>query len=1074
MLANIFSALEQLGLTAQKRAIHVQFSNSNLNSQVFLQRIDGQHALNEGLKAELICLSTNATISLKEFIGSQVAVDQVTDNGKFFRTTGIITEAAQGQSDGSLTLYKLTLEDPTSLWHKRRNSRVFMNKSVVDVVDTLFQEWQNKSPLFASSLSLDISGLKNQYDVRPFIMQSNETDYDFLTRLMRSEGINWLIDEAQLNVPNSSASIEAQKLRLIDDNSQYSALDRRNIRFHRSSATEQQDSITSFIGQRSLQPTSVHVQRWQADVLEQEEGAGSVQSKHQHSQNQDNASLGLEQAWHFSPAWMQDLNGEDQATASSNSQIEKLNQNLSNYYDAQSKQFIANSTVRDSQVGYWFEFNEHPEIDQHSGADKEFLIVGKTFYNQNNLPKDLNDQINALLAQSQWTQNRFNGAVSTNFTSNNQYNNPNDERQANSLILQRRNITTVPEYNPLAHRTAAHPQRAKVVGPAGEEIHVDEWGRIKVRFLFTRNEDHLFDGGAGTNNDDTDSAWVDVLTPWAGEGYGARFLPRINEIVVIDFFDGNIDRPFVVGRIHEAQRSPTKFDIKGQLPDTKKLAGIRSKEVGGEGFGQLRFDDTTGQISTQLQSSHGSTQLNLGNLSHPKDSETSEGRGEGFELRTDQWGAVRAGEGLLVSTYKQDAAKGDHLAAEEAKKQLEASQTNTKALSDIAKQQQTDEIESVEQLKEFAAQIQQKIAKFEKAVLLLSSPDGIALSTPESIHVSADAQINYSAGDSINISTQKNLIAQAQNKISLFAAQSGARMIAAQGKVEIQAQSNALDILAKRGIKISSTDDRIEISSPKEIVITGASSQITLNGSGIFPKTGGKFEVRAGQHLFMSGSGANVLSKLPPPPKRGQGVLELIHDYAHGEFVKQGSYTVIDALGQQFKGQLDDKGFVRVSGLATGAAKVIFGDDERNPWDESSDFKRPPMWPNENDPDLQQTKGSGESVSNNAIQEAKQILGNILTNPASVLNMMNTAKQLKEGGSKALLSSVQHNLTSQITHQVTNILPTNDDLNVISGINGNINLSTSDNPLRQTSNKKQTLSNSSNTYNMMSLTNTSN
>jgi type VI secretion system secreted protein VgrG len=167
-------------------------------------------------------------------------------------------------------------------------------------------------------------------------------------------------------------------------------------------------------------------------------------------------------------------------------------------------------------------------------------------------------------------------------------------------------------------------------------------GRIKVRFLFTRSEDNTHDGGAGSNDNDTDSAWVDVLTPWAGEGYGARFLPRIGEIVVIDFFDGNIDRPFVVGRIHEAQRHPSKFDNTGKLPDTKKLAGIRSKEVQGEGFGQLRFDDTTGQISTQLQSSHGATQLNLGNLSHPKETDTSEGRGEGFELRTDQWGALRA------------------------------------------------------------------------------------------------------------------------------------------------------------------------------------------------------------------------------------------------------------------------------------------------------------------------------------------------------------------------------------------------------------------------------------------------
>ncbi|MGK7733045.1 type VI secretion system Vgr family protein, partial [Acinetobacter baumannii] len=210
-------------------------------------------------------------------------------------------------------------------------------------------------------------------------------------------------------------------------------------------------------------------------------------------------------------------------------------------------------------------------------------------------------------------------------------------------------------------------------------------------------------------------------------------------------------------------------------------SGIRSKEVSGGGFGQLRFDDTPGQISTQLQSSHGASQLNLGKLSHPKDKAESEDRGEGFELRTDQWGALRAGQGLLVSTHKQDNAKGDHLDAEVAKKQLEGSQTNSKALSDIAKNQKTDEIESIEQLKDFASQIQQQIAKFEKALLLLSSPDGIALSSSEDIHISADAQINQIAGDSINISTQKNVIAHAQNRLSLFAAQSGLKAVAAQG-----------------------------------------------------------------------------------------------------------------------------------------------------------------------------------------------------------------------------------------------------------------------------------------------------
>ncbi|MBP5992368.1 MAG: type VI secretion system tip protein VgrG [Acinetobacter sp.] len=923
MLANIFSAIEKLGLTAQKRAIHVQFSNPSLNQEVFLQRIDGQHTLNEGVKAELICLSTNATISLKEFIGCQVAVDQVTENGTLFRTTGIITEAAQGQSDGSLTLYKLNLEDATTLWHKRRNSRVFMNKSAVEVIETIFQEWQNKSPLFAASLSLDLSGLQQQYDVRPFIMQSNETDYDFLTRLMRSEGINWLIDEAQHQVPVSATPIEAQKLRLIDDNSQYQALARRNIRFHRSSATEKQDSITSFIGQRSIQPTAVHVQRWQADVLEQEEGAGTVQSKHQHSNNQDNASLGLEQAWHFSPAWMQDLKGEDQATASSNNQIEKLNQNLSNYYDAQSKQFIAISTVRDTQVGYWFELNEHPEIDQHSGSDKEFLITGKQYYNQNNLPKDLTDQIDQLIKQSNWN---------SNFKRDHNQ----EERQGNSLILQRRNIITVPEYNPLQHRPAAHPQRAKVVGPSGEEIHVDEWGRIKVRFLFSRQEDNQADGGAGSNNNDTDSAWVDVLTPWAGEGYGARFLPRIDEIVVIDFFDGNIDRPFVVGRIHEAQRSPTKFDIKGQLPDTKKLAGIRSKEVQGEGYGQLRFDDTTGQISTQLQNSHGASQLNLGNLSHPKETESSDGRGEGFELRTDQWGGIRAGQGLLLSTYKQDQATGPHLDANEAKSQLETSLNNSKALSEVAKNQQTDPLEVLENIQSYIEVLkkedEQKAEAFKSAVMLLASPNSIALATNEDIHISADGQISHSAGDSINISTQKSLIGHASKKISLFAAQEGARLYAGKGKVEIQAQGDALDFIAKQGIQIISTEDTVYITSPKEINLTAGGSQVKLNGSGIFPTTGGKFEAKAGQHLFKSGKSSSFnVPALPIFNKKNWIGLELL-DWSDMP-IKDIPYTLYFENNNVIQGTLDSDGRAHHNNVPEKAIKVEYQfNPEDEPW----------------------------------------------------------------------------------------------------------------------------------------------
>ncbi|MDR6541868.1 type VI secretion system secreted protein VgrG [Acinetobacter bereziniae] len=915
LVNSIYKVLDQLGLTAQKRALHIQFSNPDLTAQVFLQRIDGQHAINQGVSVELICLATSANIPLKQFIGCQAAIDQVTDRGQLFRTTGIITEAAQGQSDGALTVYKLKLEDATSLWHKRRNSRVFMNKSVIQVIEILHKEWQQRSPLFAASLSLDKTGLTKDYDVRPLIIQMNESDHDLLTRLMRSENLSWLIDEAELNVANISAPIQAQKLRLIDDNSQYTALERRSIRFHRSSAVEQQDTITSFTGIRSLQPTSVHIHRWQADILETEEGAGNVQSKHQHSDQYDNASLGLEQVWHFSPAWIPDLNGEDGATPSGNSQIERFNQNLSNYYDAQAKQFTAISTVRDAQVGYYLELKGHPQIDQKDSADQQFLIISKTFYNQNNLPKDLNEQINRLVEQSHWQLTSI--PTSNSITTNNS-----EERQANQLILQRRNISTAPEYNPLKHRPVAYPQRAKVVGPSGEEIHVDEWGRIKVRFLFTRNEDHSHDGGAGSNDNDTDSAWVDVLTPWAGEGYGARFLPRIGEIVVIDFFDGNIDRPFVVGRIHEAQRSPSKFDDQGKLPDTKKLAGIKSKEYQGSGYNQLRFDDTTNQISSQLHSSHGATQLNLGNLSHPKETDSSEGRGEGFELRTDQWGAVRAGQGLLLSSHAQDGASGNHLDTTAAKSQLESSLNNAKALSEVAKNQQTDPLENLDYLKSFISDLEKdqsdesknQADAFKQALMVLASPNSIGLSSNEDIHVSADKQISHSAGDSINLSTQKNFLVHAQNKISMFAAQEGARLYAGNGKVEIQAQGDGADLIARKGIQIISTEDRIEIKASKKIVLIADTTQIEISDAGVLPTTPGLFEVKAGQHKFLSGASINnPLPYLPEKEKQKYGVWFDVMDHQGKKLAQGTEYIIFDENDKEIeRGKLDKTGLVKL------------------------------------------------------------------------------------------------------------------------------------------------------------------
>lgn len=888
MFNNIFAILDKLGVGSQKRAIHVRFSNAALQTQVLLQRIEGYHAINEGLSAELLCISTNPYIELKQFIGCQVAVDQVTDAGQLFRTTGIITGASQGQSDGALSLYRLTMQDATSLWCKRRNSRVFMNKSVVDIVEIIFKEWQSKSALFAVSLILDISGLSKDYDVRPFSMQSNESDFSYLTRILREESINWLIDESSYLAADHCPTIEPQKLRLIDDNAQFKALERKAIHYHRSHATEQCDSITSFIAQRQLQSTAIHVQRWQADVLSQEDASGSVLNLHEQSSQQSNESLSLEQAWTISPAWVSDLQGEDQTTRSTNSQLDKLGIHLNQYQTLQAKYFSAQSSVRDTQVGYWFWLNEHPELEKNHSCDKEFLILNKRFYNQNNFPKDIQNQIEKLLILNHW---------------HNQHDS-NQQRQANELTLVRRSIPIVPEYDPFKYRPIAHVQRAKVVSD-GEEIYVDEWGRIKVRFLFTRIEDHTYDGGAGSNDNDTDSAWVDVLTPWAGEGYGARFLPRKDEIVVIDFFDGNIDRPFVTGRIHEAQRSPTQFDTQGQLPDTKKLSGIRSKEVGAMGYNQLRFDDTQGQISAQLQSSHGATQLNLGNLSHPKARAESDGRGEGFELRTDDWGAIRASKGILLTSELSEQARGEQLSRSEAQENINYHIDNNKYFKEIASSHEVDEpdLESQTALK----------GKFENwnespdALVALHSESGMILDSKAGLHLESKQNIDVSTSKNLQFFTGRNWIAQALEKITIFAKHAGIKIKSGEGEVDIVAQKGKMTLSANQQMHIYSLNDFVRVESGKGILITSGEGYIKIQGGNIEIACPGLMELKAGQ-IKMSGS-ARLSSQLPVMPElKAQYDEHFILHYPDGEPVKNMKYKITAENGQVFQGVTGEDG----------------------------------------------------------------------------------------------------------------------------------------------------------------------
>ncbi|MEO2216988.1 type VI secretion system tip protein VgrG, partial [Chromobacterium vaccinii] len=119
--------------------------------------------------------------------------------------------------------------------------------------------------------------------------------------------------------------------------------------------------------------------------------------------------------------------------------------------------------------------------------------------------------------------------------------------------------------------------------------HTDAQGRIKVQFHWQRPDEHPT---IGAGLDDKSSCWLRVAMPSAGAGWGHQFIPRIGQEVLVDFIEGDIDRPVITGVLYNGSHPTPDFSGAGSLPANKTLSGIKSKEHQGGGYNELLFDDT--------------------------------------------------------------------------------------------------------------------------------------------------------------------------------------------------------------------------------------------------------------------------------------------------------------------------------------------------------------------------------------------------------------------------------------------------------------------------------------------------
>jgi len=350
--------------------------------------------------------------------------------------------------------------------------------------------------------------------------------------------------------------------------------------------------------------------------------------------------------------------------------------------------------------------------------------------------------------------------------------------------------------------------------------HIDKDGRYRVSMLFDRDN---WETGF-------ESLWVRQSRPYAGDTYGLHLPLLAGTEVAIGFEDGNPDRPYIAGVLHDSAHG-----------DHVTIRNYRRNVLRTPANNKIRLDDERGKEHIKVSTEYGGkSQLNLGHL---VDSEKQQ-RGEGFELRTDNWGAIRAEKGIFISADGQAKAQGQVLEMAPAVSNLGDAREQMTSISGDAQKAGANPADLQVQV----SLLEQQLTDLKKSVLLMSAPEGMALTSGQHLQVSAGQNLIATAGKNADVSVVKKLFIGVGHALCVFVRKLGIKLIANQGPVQLQAQNDLMALLARKEISIVSTEDEIKIIAKKKITLNGGGSYITLDVNGIESATQGEYRTKAGHY----------------------------------------------------------------------------------------------------------------------------------------------------------------------------------------------------------------------------------
>ncbi|MGE8702510.1 MAG: type VI secretion system Vgr family protein [Achromobacter sp.] len=449
------------------------------------------------------------------------------------------------------------------------------------------------------------------------------------------------------------------------------------------------------------------------------------------------------------------------------------------------------------------------------------------------------------------------------------------------------------------------PQNAVVVGPPNEEIHTDEYGRVKVQFPWDRVGKH----------DGLSSCWIRVSQNIAGATWGHMAIPRIGQEVIVSHFDGDPDQPVITGRVYNRLQLPPY-----ELPKFKDLATVKSKEHKGKRASELRLDDTPSQISAALMNDHGASHLHLGYLTHPRPNGGAP-RGEGFELRTDLHGTLRAAQGLLLTTESQANAQGGQLDRNEIVAVLEAALQLARSLGNYAGEHQgaphdaeprRDLTAWVRALGHGANDQTRGTGEGTAPVMALSAPAGIAAGTPLSIALGAGEHLDAVAHANLQLTAGERVVVNAGNGLGTFAQRGDMRHIAHTGQLLLQAQHNSIHIDADKSVEVRANNNHVTVSAEEHITLLCGGAYIKMAGGNIEMGMPGVFTVKATDHnLTGPGTMVPTLGQFSGKPGPFEEFF-VLRDASTNRVLPNHAYEIVRASGDIVRGRTDAQGRTQV------------------------------------------------------------------------------------------------------------------------------------------------------------------